>query len=285
MILPIFQHSTIPLFLSFYIHNLNPVIFHIWGPLAVRWYGLAYLLGFLGGYLLLQRMSKRGEFAVPPQDLGNFIVHIAIYGVFLGGRLGYVLLYAWDIFIHDPLFLFRVWEGGMASHGGMLGVILVVLWTAWNKKVSFWNLTDGLALVAPVGLFFGRIANFINGELWGRPTDVPWAVIFPLAEDLTPTPRHPSQIYEALGEGLLLFSALWLIRRTAWGKREGGLSAAFLILYAVARIASEFFREPDSTIYFGWLTKGQLYSAFMILGAGIIIVNKRLWRRNDGIQE
>lgn len=259
------------LFLSYWTHNLNPVVFHLWGPLAVRWYGLAYLAGFLGGYLLLLRLSKRGKFPVPPDELSNFIVHVAIYGVFLGGRLGYVLFYAWDTFIHDPLFLFRVWEGGMASHGGILGVILVTLWTARKKKIPFWNLTDGLALAAPIGLFFGRIANFINGELWGRPTDAPWAVIFPDADS---QPRHPSQLYEAFGEGFLLFTALWLIRRTAWGKREGSVSASFLIIYALARIAGEFFREPDSTVYFGWLTKGQLYSSFMILTAVII-----LWRR------
>jgi phosphatidylglycerol:prolipoprotein diacylglycerol transferase len=237
---------------------------------------MAYLLGFLGGYLILLRMSKRGEFAVPPQELGNFIVYVAIYGVFLGGRLGYVLFYAWDVFIHDPLFLFRVWEGGMASHGGILGVILVVLWTAWKKKIPFWNVTDCLALVAPIGLFFGRIANFINGELWGRPTEVPWGVVFPKIQDPAPTPRHPSQLYEAFGEGLLLFIALWLIRRTVWGKRDGSLSAAFLGIYAVVRIAGEFFREPDSTIYFGWITKGQLYSSFMILAAIIILWRKKL---------
>jgi len=262
--------------MNYWVHDLNPVIFHLWGPLALRWYGLAYLLGFIGGYLLLMRLSKRDEFAVPPDELSGFIVNIAIYGVFLGGRLGYVLFYAWDTFIHDPLFLFRVWEGGMASHGGMLGVIAVVLWTVWKKKYPFWNITDGLALVAPIGLFCGRIANFINGELWGRPTDVPWAVIFPQAGDIAPTPRHPSQLYEAFGEGLFLLAALWLIRRTAPGKREGTLSAAFLILYAVARIASEFFREPDSTIYFGWITKGQLYSSFMILAAVIILWRKKL---------
>ena len=284
MICPTIQLSGYPLILSFWTHNLNPVIVQLWGPLAVRWYGMAYLLSFLSGYLILLRMSKRGEFAVPPQELSNFIIHIAIYGVFLGGRLGYVIFYAWDTFINDPLFLFRVWEGGMASHGGMIGVILVILWTAWKKKYVFWNLTDGLALIAPIGLFFGRIANFINGELWGRPTHVAWAVIFPQAEDLTPTPRHPSQLYEALGEGLLLFIALQLIRRTAWGKREGVLSAAFLILYAAARIASEFFREPDSTVYFGWLTKGQLYSGFMVITAIIIVVTKNLYQRKRVIR-
>jgi phosphatidylglycerol:prolipoprotein diacylglycerol transferase len=277
--IPFIHLSSYPLILSFWVHDLNPVLFHIWGPLAVRWYGLAYLLGFLGGYLILLRMSKRGEFAVSPQELSNFIIHVAIYGVFLGGRLGYVLFYAWDTFIHDPLFLFRVWEGGMASHGGILGVILVVLWTARKKKISFWNLTDSLALVAPIGLFFGRIANFINGELWGRPTDVPWAVIFPQAEDLTPTPRHPSQIYEAFGEGLFLFIALWLLHRTAWGRREGTVSAAFLLIYAAARIAGECFREPDSTVYFGWLTKGQLYSGFMVIADIVIITTKKLYRR------
>ena len=276
---PTIQSSFHPIVLAFWTHNLNPVIFHLWGPLAVRWYGLAYLLGFLGGYLLLQRLSKRGEFAIPPQELSNFIVHVAIYGVFLGGRLGYVLFYAWNEFIHDPLFALRVWEGGMASHGGMLGVLIVTLWYARKKHVPFWNLTDGLALVAPIGLFFGRIANFINGELWGRPTNVPWAVIFPQANDPSPTPRHPSQLYEAFGEGLLLFTLLWLIRRTPWGKRDGTISAAFLILYAIARITSEFFREPDSTVYFGWLTKGQLYSGIMIVVAvGIIATRKRITR-------
>jgi phosphatidylglycerol:prolipoprotein diacylglycerol transferase len=282
MIFSLLQFSTTPvLHLAYWIHNLNPVLFHLWGPLAVRWYGLAYLLGFLGGYLLLLRMSKRGEFAVPPDELSNFIVHIAIYGVFLGGRIGYVLFYAWDSFMHDPLFLFRIWEGGMASHGGMLGVILVILWTAWKKQYPFWNLTDGLALVAPIGLFFGRIANFINGELWGRPTDVPWAVIFSQAGDPVPVPRHPSQLYEAFGEGLLLFAALWLLRRTAWGKRDGALSAAFLVFYAVVRITVEFFRTPDEgyALYFGWLTKGQLYSALMIVAAAIIILIKKLYRK------
>ena len=248
--------------------------------MAVRWYGIAYLLGFIGGYLILKRLARRGEFAVPEQELSNFIVHLAIFGVFLGGRLGYVLFYASDVFLKDPLFAFRVWEGGMASHGGILGVLAVVGWTAWKRKISFWNLTDGLALVAPIGLFFGRIANFINGELWGRPTDVPWAVLFPQAGDAVPTPRHPSQLYEAFGEGLLLFIILWLVRKTAWGKREGTVSALFLLVYAVARIVSEFFRTPDAgyDLYFGWMTKGQFFSGFMALGAVAIIAIKKLYR-------
>lgn len=278
--IPIFQYSIIPTFLATWTHDLNPVLFHIWGPMAVRWYGIAYLLGFIGAYLILKRLARRGEFAIPEKELSNFIVHLAIFGVFLGGRLGYVLLYAPGEFLNNPLFLFRVWEGGMASHGGILGVLAVCGWYGRKKNVSFWNLTDGMALVAPLGIFFGRIANFINGELWGRPTDVPWAVIFPQANDATPTPRHPSQLYEAFGEGLLLFAALWLIRKTAWGKREGSVSAAFLFIYALARIASEFFRTPDEgyELYFGWMTKGQLFSGFMILAAVAIFAAKKLHR-------
>jgi len=273
MFLSFDQGSMVPI-LAFWTHNLDPVLVNLWGPLAIRWYGIAYLLGFLGAYALLSRMSRRGEFAVTQAELSNLIVHIALYGVFLGGRLGYVILYAWDTFLSDPLFILRVWEGGMASHGGIAGVILVLLWTAWKKKISFWNLTDCSAAVAPIGLFFGRLANFINGELWGRPTDVPWAVIFPQAGDSTP--RHPSQIYEAAGEGLLLFFALQWIRRTKWGKREGALSVMFLLIYAFARIVGECFREPDSTIYLGWLTKGQLFSSVMIVGALFILWRKKL---------
>jgi phosphatidylglycerol:prolipoprotein diacylglycerol transferase len=273
---PILHNSLTPI-LAYWTHDLNPVLFHIWGPMAVRWYGLAYLLGFLAAYLVLRSLSKRGELALPTEEISNFIVQIAIFGVFLGGRLGYVLLYAPGEFLQDPLFLFRVWEGGMASHGGMIGVISVILWTAWKKKISFWNLTDSLALVAPVGLFFGRVANFINGELWGRPTQVAWAVIFPQVDM---QPRHPSQLYEAFGEGLLLFAALQAVRRTAWGKRDGSLSALFLLLYAAARIASEFFRTPDAgyELYFGWITKGQLFSGFMVAGSIAILVAKKLAR-------
>jgi phosphatidylglycerol---prolipoprotein diacylglyceryl transferase len=267
----------LPNSLAYWTHDLNPVLFHIWGPMAVRWYGLAYLFGLFGGFLILRRLSRRGEFAVPEKDLSNFIVHLAICGVFIGGRVGYVLLYAPGEFLKDPLFLLRVWEGGMASHGGIIGVILFLLWTARKKKVPFWNLTDGLALTAPVGLFCGRVANFINGELWGRPTDVPWAVIFP---KIDMQPRHPSQLYEAFGEGLLLFAALWLVRRTAWGRREGAVSACFLVIYALARIASEFFRTPDEgyELYLGWITKGQLFSGFMILGAAAVFLGKKLYQ-------
>jgi len=281
-----------------YVHNLDPVLLQIAGPFAVRWYGLAYLAGFLGGYFLWKRLSREGLFQVPVADLQNFVVLFAVLGVFLGGRLGYMLFYGWQDLARDPLSLFRVWEGGMSSHGGMIGVILFAWWYARKHRHSFLNLTDNLATVVPIGLLFGRLANFINGELWGRITTVPWAVIFPaeagyqaparldsetvqalLAQGLL-HPRHPSQLYEAFAEGLLLLAVLWWLRHLPWSRREGRLSLAFLALYAVARIAAECFREPDSTVYFGWLTKGQLLSALMLVGAAALLVHRKLWRRS-----
>ncbi|MEA2069212.1 MAG: prolipoprotein diacylglyceryl transferase [Verrucomicrobiota bacterium] len=282
--------------MTHYIHNINPIIFEIGGPLAVRWYGISYLLGFIACILLLRHWSKRGEFEVPEKEVSNFVVLLAFFGVFLGGRLGYVLFYGFDSFLADPLYAFRVWEGGMASHGGFIGVILFMLWYARKHRLPFWNLTDSMAATTSLGFAFGRLANFVNGELWGRATDVKWAVVFPQELGLhygqydLPTigkmveagqllPRHPSQLYQAFAEGFLVFGIMMLLRRTAWGKRPGAPSASYLVLYALARIAMEFFREPDSTIYFGWLTKGQLYSAVMVGGAGLIIWKMKLFKR------
>lgn len=273
--------------MTHYIHNINPIVFEIGGPLAVRWYGLSYLLGFIAAILLLRRWSKKGEFEVPGPEVSNFVVMLAFFGVFLGGRLGYVLFYGFDEFLKNPLYAVKVWEGGMSSHGGFIGVILFILWYARKHRHSFWNLTDNMACTASLGFAFGRLANFVNGELWGRVTDVQWGVIFPqelglrygqydlpmiskLVEAGELLPRHPSQLYQAGTEGFLVFGIMLLLRRTAWGKRPGMLSTGYLVLYALARIAMEFFREPDSTIYFGWLTKGQLYSALMIIVAILI---------------
>ena len=284
--------------MTHYIHNINPIVLEIGGPLAVRWYGLSYLLGFVAAILLLRRWSKRGEFEVPVPEVSNFVVMLAFFGVFLGGRLGYVLLYGFDSFLNNPLYLFKVWEGGMASHGGLVGMILFMVWYAKKHGHSFWNLADNMACAAMLGIAFGRLANFINGELWGRVTTVKWGVIFPQElgyrygnydmtdihariADGTLLPRHPSQLYQAFAEGFLVFGIMMLLRRTAWGKRPAALGASVLILYAIARIGMEFFREPDSTIYFGWLTKGQLYSALMILGAAIIAWRKNLFDSNE----
>ncbi len=274
--------------MTHYIHNINPIVFELGGPLAVRWYGLSYLLGFIAAILLLRNWSKKGEFEVPLTEASNFVVMLAFFGVFLGGRLGYVLLYGFDEFLNNPLSVFKVWDGGMASHGGFVGVILFMVWYARKHNHSFWNLADNMACTASLGFAFGRLANFINGELWGRVTTSKLGVIFPqeiglnygqydrpMIEKMVAAgellPRHPSQLYQAFAEGFLVFGIMLLLRHTAWGKRPAALSASYLVLYALARIAMEFVREPDSTIYFGWLTKGQLYSILMILTAFIIV--------------
>jgi len=280
--------------MTHYIHNINPIVFELGGPLAVRWYGLSYLLGFIAAILMLRHWSKKGEFEVPVAEVSNFVVMLAFFGVFFGGRLGYVLLYGFDSLLNAPLYVFKVWEGGMASHGGLVGIILFMLWYARKHKYSFWNLADNMACTATLGIAFGRLANFVNGELWGRVTTVKWGVIFPqelglhygqydlpmiekMVESGELLPRHPSQLYQACAEGFLVFGVMLLLRRTAWGRRPGALGASVLALYALARIGMEFFREPDSTIYFGWLTKGQLYSILMVLGAIIIGWRKGLF--------
>jgi len=274
------------------VHNFDPVILDLPGQLAIRWYGVSYLLGFLASILLLRRWSKKGTFEVPTQEVSNFVVLLAFFGVFMGGRLGYVLLYGFNTFLKNPLYIFKIWEGGMASHGGFVGVILFMAWYAKKHGHHFWNLSDNFACTASLGLAFGRLANFVNGELWGRTTTVKWGMVFPqelglqygeyntaaiqqlvTAGELLP--RHPSQLYQAAAEGFLVFGIMLLLRRSSIARRPGLLSAAYLALYAIARIGMEFFREPDSTVYFSWLTKGQLYSMLMILAAAGIA-----WKRS-----
>jgi phosphatidylglycerol:prolipoprotein diacylglycerol transferase len=267
-------------FMDYYVHNLDPFLVRFVGEVGIRWYGLAYVAGFLAAFLMLRRFSKQGSFAIPAERVEGFVMGLALFGVLLGGRLGYCLLYGWQYWVEDPLYPFRLWEGGMASHGGMIGVLLYVFFYARKRQIAFWGLMDHLVCVVPLGLFFGRIANFINGELWGRVTDVPWAVVFPQSGDMQP--RHPSQLYEAAGEGVLLFFVLWGVRKL-WPERRGGLlSCAFLLFYGSARYGVEFFREPDSTIYWEWMSKGQLYSLFMIgcglLGGGCLWLKGRLRR-------
>lgn len=282
--------------MNYYIHHINPIILQFNEVLAIRWYGISYLLGFIACIFLLKSWSRKMAFEVPEQEVSNFVFLLAFFGVFLGGRLGYVLFYGLDSFFENPLYVFKVWEGGMSSHGGFIGVILFILWYARRNKHSFWNLTDNMAVTTSLGFAFGRLANFINGELWGRITNVKWAVIFPqeaglhygqynqayieeLVQAGTLHPRHPSQLYQTFAEGFLVFGIMMILRTTKWGKQPGSLSAAYLVLYALARIGMEFFREPDSTIYFGWITKGQLYSALMIIGAVVIAWKMKLFER------
>ena len=246
--------------------RIDPVVFQL-GPLAVRWYGLAYLLGFLLAYLGLRRLIRRGELRMTYEGLADLVGWL-IAGVVVGGRAG------WWVFYHrggavEPWYEpFAVWHGGMSFHGGLAGVAVVLLVWAWAKKAPFWNLADAAALVAPVGLFFGRVANFINAELVGRPTDLPWGVRFP-GDTVA---RHPSQLYEALLEGLLLLAILWGVR--TWHRpAEGRLAGLFLIGYGVVRFAVEFTRLPDEQVgfvAFGWLTMGQLLSALLVLIGSIV---------------
>ena len=259
----------------YWVDNLDPFIFRIYGNIGVRYYGVAYLLGFIAALFLLKLYYKKGKSPLNPDQVDNSIFAI-VAGVLLGGRIGYIILYAWPAFCSDPLILFKVWQGGMSSHGGFIGVIIAVLWISRRQKIPFMQLADLFASVTPIGLFFGRIANFINGELWGKVTSVSWAVIFPKsAPSGTPLeyiqPRHPSQLYEASLEGLFLF--IYLQIRFWFGKaveKPGRLSGEFLILYAVVRILGEQFREPDASLILG-VSRGIFYSYFMIVLGGFFI--------------
>jgi phosphatidylglycerol:prolipoprotein diacylglycerol transferase len=319
---------TLPVF-AIYVHNLDPIALPIYGDLALRWYGLAYLLGFAAGFLLLRNLAQRGLWVLKAEIVGDFIAACALFGVFVGGRLGYAILYSpslltgfqakfpwWD--------LVMVWKGGMASHGGILGLAIFTWVYAKKHKVSWAGLADGLCVVGPLGLFFGRMANFINGELYGRvAVGVPWAVKFPLslAQESDETqamawqacsrvdpaianagldqliaaartnpglsetlggflkPRHPSQIYEGLLEGLLLFLILWVVRMKFPKAPAGLIAGLFFALYAIFRIIGEQFREPDAAMV-GLLTKGQFFSFFMFVFAAAFFIDAwREWKR------
>lgn len=264
-----------------WVHDLSPFLIRFTDTLGVRYYGLAYLLGFAGAAWLLARYARAGRSQLPVAQLGDLMFALVL-GVFLGGRLGYFLLYQPRSLIADPLQLLRVWEGGMASHGGFAGVVLALAWFAQSRRLPFLHLGDLAASVAPLGLLFGRIANFVNGELWGRVSDVPWAVIFPLsAEPGTPPafipPRHPSQLYEAALEGAVLLAFLqWRFWRTDVVRRTPGrLSGEFLLGYAVLRAVGEHFREPDAGLILG-LSRGTFYSLFFFAaGAALILWSRR----------
>jgi phosphatidylglycerol---prolipoprotein diacylglyceryl transferase len=271
----------------YYIHTINPVLIELWGPMAIRWYGLAYVAGFAATYAYLLRASHAGRLRLDAEGIQNLLFYI-VAGVMLGGRIGYLLFYSPADWARDPLMLFKVWQGGMSSHGGFLGLALAVWCFTRRRGLTFFHVADALACVGPLGIFFGRLANFVNGELWGRVTTVPWAVLFPQEAGLSPTregvrelvlryyeagmiqPRHPSQLYAAAAEGLLLFGALWLLRRTEWGRRESHMTAAFFLVYAVMRVGVECFREPE-IVYGGWLTQGQLLSLLLLVPVALIL--------------
>ena len=252
------------------------------GPFAIRWYALAYIAGILLGWLYARMLLQRerlwgGPAPITPLQFDDFILWVTI-GIILGGRTGYVLFYNLDFFIAHPAEIFELWKGGMSFHGGFMGCVVAVMLFGWKRNVSIASLGDITCAVGPIGLFLGRIANFINGELWGRPADdsVPWAMVFPNAG---PLPRHPSQLYEAGLEGIALFVILALMIRAGALKRPGFIIGAFLTFYGLARITGEFFREPDPQLGFLWggLTMGMLLSVPMVI-AGIVVM--LLARRN-----
>jgi len=256
--------------LAFWVHDLDPVAIHFpvsWGWRGVHWYGLAYAAGFLVAAGLLGRWRRQGIAPLRHAADESALVTAVMVGVLAGGRLGHVLLYARDAFAADPFMVFQVWKGGMASHGGFLGVLLAGLWYARTRGVPFLAVGDLLCAVAPAGLFFGRLANFVNAELVGRPTDLAWAVIFPHDG---PAPRHPSQLYEAVGEGLV--PLLWVLWRYPRRLPPGRIAGEFLLLYAVARIVCEAFREAEDGYILG-LTAGQFWTLPLALG-GLFL----LWR-------
>ena len=234
--------------LAYWTHHLSPFLIQFSDNFGIRYYGLSYLLGFVVGAALLHLYARSGRSQLPAQKISDLIIALVL-GVMIGGRLGSFLLYHPEQLIHDPLSFFRVWEGGMASHGGMAGVAIAVAWFSRSNKIRFLHLADLIVSIAPAGLFFGRIANFINGELWGKPAIVRWAVIFP--ESPYPlVPRHPSQLYEAALEGALLFAFMqWRFWRSSVIRdMPGRLTGEFLIAYAIARSIGEIFREPDAAL-------------------------------------
>ena len=265
--------------LAYWVHNLDPFLIKFSENFGIRYYGLAYLLGFLAAAWLLHRYWKTGRSPYGTDAITDLMTYL-IVGTLVGGRLGYFLLYQLDSFRSDPMTIVRVWEGGMASHGGMVGVLVAMWLWARKRKVHLFRVSDLVVTVAPVGLLFGRIANFINGELVGRATTVPWAVIFPhneydrgMAQAL---PRHPSQLYAAALEGALLLAFMqWRFWRGNVAREQPGrLSAEFLVAYALVRVVGELFREPDASLIFG-LNRGIFYSLFLIVAGFLILLQTR----------
>lgn len=246
--------------------KLDPVFLRI-GPLEFRWYGLMYILGFLAGYFIILRGVRERKLPLDKDTVADLIFVLAL-GVILGGRTGYILFYNFSYYLAHPLKVFSIWEGGMSFHGGTIGVILAGTWFAHKHKIGFFRLADVVVTAAPVGLGLGRIGNFINGELFGRVTNVPWGIVFP---EGGPLPRHPSQLYEAFLEGPVLFLILWLVKGRS--KKDGIVFWSFIACYGLFRFIVEFFREPDSQLgyFFRLFSMGQFLSFPMFL-LGIVMI-------------
>jgi len=244
--------------------HIDPDMIQI-GPLHLRWYGLMYALGFLSSYFLIKGQEKSKPIGLSRRLVQDLIFYLAV-GLVAGARLGYIVFYQYmnlADFVRDPLEIIAVWHGGMSFHGGLIGTVIAGWWFCRRKSLPFWAVGDRVIVTAPIGLGLGRIANFINGELYGRVTELPWGMVFPNAG---PLPRHPSQLYEAFGEGVVLFTLLWILHKKSLP--DGTMIEFFLIFYGIFRFFLEFLREPDLQLGFilGPLTMGQLLSAIMILG-------------------
>ena len=256
----------------------DPVLISI-GPFAIRWYALSYIMGIVLGWLYARTIIRNerlwgGPAPMTLVDFDDFVLWITL-GIILGGRIGYVLFYNLPFFLAHPLEMVQVWKGGMSFHGGFIGCVVAVLLFAWRRGIPMLSLGDVTCAVGPIGLFLGRLANFVNGELWGRPTDVPWAMVFPSSG---PLPRHPSQLYEATLEGLVLFAVLLVLVRAGALRRPGLIIGAFAVGYSIARSFCELFREPDVQLGFLWggLTMGMLLCIPLILvGFGFLAVALR----------
>lgn len=258
--------------LAYWVHDLDPVAVRFpegWPLRGVHWYGLAYATGFLIAAVLLSRWRRQALAPVRDAVDESALITAIMLGVVLGGRLGHVLLYARAEFLADPLMVFRVWQGGMASHGGFLGVLLAGVWYARTRRVPFLAVGDLLCALAPAGILCGRLANFVNAELVGRATSVPWAVIFPREGT---EPRHPSQLYEAAGEGLL--PLLWMLWRYPKRLPPGQVAGEFLLLYAAARFVGEWFRLPEDGYILG-LTAGQFWTLPLAIGGLYLVLRAR----------
>ena len=269
-------------FLTISFPEIDPVAISI-GPFAIRWYALAYICGIVIGWIYARALIRSeklwsGPAPITSVQLDDFILWVTI-GIILGGRTGYVLFYNPGFFIQNPAAILKLWEGGMSFHGGFLGCVAAVMLFALKNNISILSLGDITTAVAPIGIFLGRLANFIKGELWGRAADasVPWRMVFP--DDAQHLFRHPSQLYEAALEGVLLFAILAVMVRMGALKRPGLILGSFITIYALARITSEFFREPDPQLGFLWggLTMGMLLSVPMIIVGTVLIM--MAWRR------
>ncbi|MEW6410470.1 MAG: prolipoprotein diacylglyceryl transferase [Nitrospirota bacterium] len=251
--------------------NIDPVIIKI-GPLSIRWYGVMYLIGFAASYLLVKYQINKKKIAIDMKEIDS-LYSFLILGLLIGARLGYVVFYNLSYYLKTPLEIFAFWHGGMSFHGGLIGSIVAGAFFCKKSGLDFWKISDLVVITVPIGLGLGRLANFINGEIYGRTTDMPWGMVFPTGG---PLPRHPSQLYEFFFEGIVLFIILWGLKNKRF--KTGILISLFLILYGIFRFLVEFFREPDHQLgfVFGPFTMGQILSVALIsLGIGILFYKNK----------